>query len=164
MAAAGSVALYHVHGVTPEAKKQNMVMSYAEKITVRELKEGYDALDSGTDDIDYVAIGCPHASLDELAEIAGLLKGKKVLATLWITTARKIKQAAGPLVEEMEKSGAHVVADTCMIVAPIEELGFKTMATNAGKAACYAPSHCGLKVRYGSLERCIEAALSGKWT
>lgn len=163
MAAAGSVALYHVDGVTPEAKKQNMVLSYAERMSVKDLSEGYDALNSDATGIDYVAIGCPHASLEELKKIAGLLKGRKVKATTWVTTARKIKQAAGPLVEDIEKSGAHVVADTCMIVAPIEELGFKTMATNAGKAAFYAPSHCGLSVRYGPLEKCIDAAVTGEW-
>ena len=163
MAAAGSVALYHVDGVTPEAKRYNMVFSYAERITVNDLSEGYEALNSDSQDIDFVAVGCPHASLDELGEIATLLKGKKVKATVWITTARKIREKAAPLVEEIEKSGAHVVSDTCMIVAPIEELGFKTMATNAGKAACYAPSHCKLSTRYGSLKKCIDAAVSGRW-
>jgi hypothetical protein len=163
MAAAGSVALYHVDGVTPEAKKQNMILSYAERMTVKDIMEGYDALNSDSQDIDFVAIGCPHASLDELKEIAALLKGKKVKATVWVTTARKIREKAGPLVEEIEKSGAHVVSDTCMIVAPIEELGFKTMATNAGKAACYAPSHCRLSTRYGPLKKCIDAAVSGRW-
>ena len=163
MAAAGSVALYHVDGVTPEAKRYNMVFSYAERITVNDLSEGYAALNSDSQDIDFVAIGCPHASLDELREIAALLKGKKVKAAVWITTARKIKDVAKPFVEEIEKSGAVVVADTCMIVAPIEELGFKTMATNAGKAACYAPSHCKLSTRYGPLKKCIDAAVSGRW-
>lgn len=163
MAAAGSVALFHVHDVTPEAKRQNMVLSYAERIEVNDLKEGYNALNSDAEDIDFVAIGCPHASFDELKEIAGLLKGKTVKVALWITTARKIKDAAKPIVEEIEKSGARVVSDTCMIVAPIEELGFKTMATNAGKAAFYAPSHCGLMVRYGPLRKCIDAAVSGRW-
>jgi predicted aconitase len=163
MAAAGSVALYHVDGVTPEAKRYNMVLSYAERIIINDLKEGYAALNSDSQDIDFVAIGCPHASLDELKEISLLLKGKKVKATVWITTARKIREKAAPLVEEIEKSGAHVVSDTCMIVAPIEELGFKTMATNAGKAACYAPSHCKLSTRYGSLKKCIDAAVSGRW-
>jgi predicted aconitase len=163
MAAAGAVALFHVEDTTPEAKRQNMVLSYAENIEVRDLREGYDALNSDASDIDFVAIGCPHASIEELKEIAGLLKGKKIKADMWITTARKIKETAGSLIGEIEESGAHVVADTCMIVAPIEELGYKTMATNAGKAACYAPSHCKLSVRFGSMKKCVEAAVTGKW-
>jgi predicted aconitase len=38
------------------------------------------------------------------------------------------------------------------------------MATPCGKGAYYAPSHSGLEVRYGSLEACIEAAITGQWT
>jgi len=163
MAATGSVALYHAHGVTPEAIRRNMLAKDAENLIVKDLSEGYEALNSKVQDIDFVAIGCPHASLQELEVIARLLKGKKVKSGLWITTARKTKQAAAHLVKEIENSGAHVVADTCMIVAPIEELGFKSMATNAGKAAFYAPSHCGMKVRFGSLEKCINAAVTGEW-
>jgi predicted aconitase len=37
------------------------------------------------------------------------------------------------------------------------------MATNAGKMACYAPAHSKVKMRFGSLERCVAAALSGRW-
>jgi len=44
-----------------------------------------------------------------------------------------------------------------------EENRIKTMATNAAKAAFYAPSYCGLDVRFGSLEECIDAAVTGEW-
>jgi len=74
-----------------------MILSYAEKITIKDLRDGYDALNSDAEDIDYVAIGCPHASLEELKEIASLLKGRKVKATTWITTARAIKEKQDPL-------------------------------------------------------------------
>ena len=37
------------------------------------------------------------------------------------------------------------------------------MATNAGKMACYAPAHSGVTMRFGELEQCIHAALSGQW-
>lgn len=163
MAASGAIALYHVHEVTPEAKEGDVITDDAERITIEDLSEGYSALNSDVTEIDFVAIGCPHASLNELKKISNLLKNKKVKAELWITTARKTKGVAGRLVKEIEKSGAYIVSDTCMIVAPIEELGFRNMATNAGKAAFYAPSHCGLNVRFGSLERCINAAVTGKW-
>jgi len=165
MAASGAIALYHVHEVTPEAKKGNIniIIDDAERIIIEDLSEGYSALNSDVTEIDFVAIGCPHASLNELKKISNLLKNKKVKAELWITTARKTKEMAGGLVKEIEKSGAHIVSDTCMIVAPIEKLGFRNMATNAGKAAFYAPSHCGLNVRFGSLEKCIEAAVTERW-
>jgi len=49
------------------------------------------------------------------------------------------------------------------VVAPVEEMGFKAMATNSAKAAFYAPMHSGLQRRFGSTEQCVEAALSGRW-
>ena len=80
--------------------------------------------------------------------------------------AREVRAEAenAGLVEAMEMLGGRVVADTCLVVAPVRELGFRCMATPSGKGAYYAPSHSGLAVRYGSLETCIEAAVTGKWT
>ena len=40
----------------------------------------------------------------------------------------------------------------------MRSIGITTMATNAGKMACYAPAHSKVKMRYGSLEQCVEAA------
>ncbi|MBN2015168.1 MAG: aconitase X catalytic domain-containing protein [Candidatus Altiarchaeota archaeon] len=165
MAASGSVALFHVDGVTPEAQKKNMLSENAKVLVIDDLSGGYDALNSQGEVIDFVALGCPHASIDEIEVIADLLRGKRVKSTLWITTSSAVKDLAEKrgLLNMIEESGAHVVADTCMIVAPIEELGFKKMATNAAKAAFYAPSHCKTDVRFGSLEKCINAAVSGRW-
>ncbi len=186
MAASGAVALYHIEGITPEARQESPgstqgnvtksrritdicqnsggISSHSlETLTIEDLEEAYEALNSNADKIDLVAIGCPHASINELKKISNLLYKKKVKSEMWITTSRKIIGAAKDEVIRIENAGAKVIADTCMIVAPIEELGFKTMATNAGKAAFYAPSHCGLKVRFGTVEQCVDAAVSGRW-
>ena len=55
------------------------------------------------------------------------------------------------------------MADTCAVVAPMRMLGVRTMATNAGKMACYAPMHSGVRMRFGDLGQCLEAAISGEW-
>ena len=90
---------------------------------------------------------------------------RQIKATLWVTTAAQTKQLASQQgwVQAIEAAGGHVVADTCMVVAPVGELGFRSMATNAGKAAFYSPGHSGLRVRFGSLEQCVEAAITGRW-
>jgi predicted aconitase len=49
------------------------------------------------------------------------------------------------------------------VVAPMRILGVRSMATNAGKMACYAPMHSGVQMRFGELERCLEAAVTGEW-
>jgi len=171
MAASGAVALYHVEGVTPEALAGDVVTAEAETVVIDSLDEGYAALNSPTgfsatqDKIDLVSIGCPHASLAEIEEVARWLEGKRVKAKLWVTTARETKERAQErgLVERIEAAGGRVVADTCLVVAPIEELGLRSMATNSAKAAFYAPTHSGLAVRFGRLEQCLEAAVMGRW-
>jgi predicted aconitase len=165
MAASGAVALYHVEGMTAEARACDMVALGAEMLVVDDLAQGYAALNGPSDDVDLVSLGCPHASLAEIGAIASYLHGRQVKAALWITTARSIREAAeaAGLVSCIEAAGGRVVADTCMVVAPIADLGFRTLATNSAKMAFYTPSHSGLSVRFGPMEQCLEAAVSGRW-
>jgi hypothetical protein len=163
MAASGAVALFHIDKITPEAKMKNMINDSAERIAIDSLKEGYDSLNSDVNDIDFVSIGCPHASVDELKKIAELLKGKTIKAELWITTSKNVNERAKNYVKIIEQSGGKVLNDTCLVVAPVEDFGFKNLATNSGKAAFYAPTHSKLNVRFGSLEQCINAAIKGRW-
>ncbi|MFC1679902.1 aconitase X, partial [Elusimicrobiota bacterium] len=62
-----------------------------------------------------------------------------------------------------KRSGVVLISDTCIVVAPLKELGIGTIATDSAKAAFYLPSHQGVKTYFGSLDRNIEAALSGAW-
>lgn len=163
MAASGAVALYHIDGVTPEARMQNMLAPDAQRIIIDDLAAGYAALNGAVEQVDLVSIGCPHASEDELAQVAQLVEGRQLVSALWVTTARATRERAAQAVEVIETAGGRVVADTCMVVAPVEQLGFKVMATNSAKMATYTPSHSGLQVRFGTLAQCIEAALTGRW-
>ncbi|UCC63912.1 MAG: aconitase X catalytic domain-containing protein [Anaerolineae bacterium] len=165
MAASGAVALYHVEGITPEAMQGEVVAPGAETLAIKSLDEAYAALNGPVDSIDFVGIGCPHASPEEIRQIAETVDGRQLRATLWVTTARGTKQLAAERgwVQAIEAAGGHVVADTCVVVAPVGELGFRTMATNAGKAAFYSPGHSGLQVRFGSLQQCVAAAIAGQW-
>jgi predicted aconitase len=165
MAASGAVALYHVEGVTPEAAAGDTVVPGIQTLTVDDLAPGYAALDGTSERVDLVSLGCPHASVGELEAIAHYLAGRRVQATLWITTARETREAAARAgwVAQIESAGGRVVADTCMVVAPVADLGFRTLATNSAKMAFYTPSHSGLAVRFGPMERCLEAAIRGQW-
>ena len=144
----------------------DVVATEAQTVVIDSLDEGYAALNSSIDEIDLVSIGCPHASLIEIEEVARWLEGKRVKTKLWITTAWETKRRAQGkrLIELIEAAGGKVVADTCLVVAPIEELGLRSMATNSAKAAFYAPTHSRLEVRFGRLEQCLEAAVTGKWS
>ena len=165
MAASGAVALYHVEGVTPEAGLPEILPADVRVLTIHDLTAGYRKLNGPLEEIDLVSLGCPHASLEELGEIARFLAGKHVRTRLWITTARQVREQAerAGIVAQIEAAGGQVVADTCVIVAPVELLGVRSLATNSAKAALYARSHSGLETRFGTTEQCLEAALTGRW-
>jgi predicted aconitase len=168
MAASGAVAMYHIQGITPEAMPQTGALDHLERlptITIDSLAASYAALNSPVEHIDFVALGCPHSTLADIERTAVLLSGKRLTATLWVTTSRHVRRQAVKRgwVADIERAGGHVFADTCLVVAPVEGMGYRAMATNSAKSAFYAPSHSKLERRFGSLEQCIEAGLTGRW-
>ena len=108
--------------------------------------------DPDLEQIDLVTVGCPHASLTEIEQVADYLRGKTLATRLWVTTGEITRQAAAGLgyVQVIEAAGGEVVADTCAVVVPMRMLDVRSMATNAGKMACYAPMHSGVRMRLGS--------------
>ena len=153
MAASGSVALYHVRGVTMESSKYELP---SEKIIIEEkqIKEIYKMGEP-----DLIAFGCPHSSIEELEKLARLLDGKKVKKEVWICTSRALKNRNPELIKRIEKSGAKVFCDTCMVVSPASEK-FKCMMVNSGKAHKYVPNLCGVKSILARTEDCIRVAVS----
>ena len=156
MAASGAVALYHVENMTPEAHLMDTEGLERIEFGNEELKETYEKLNTG-EEADVLILGCPHASLREIAEVAGRVKGKTLRKPLWICTSRAMKETAERmgLLETIEKAGGKIVADTCMVVSPIEKL-FKTTAVNSGKAAHYLPGFCKQKVVFGNINDLLE--------
>jgi predicted aconitase len=165
MAASGAVALYHMTGVTPEADHPDILAQDHQTLIVDDLQPAYAALNTAGREIDLVWFGCPHAGLDEIARIAGLLDGRRVRSALWIATSRYTQEQAqrAGLVDAIASTGGRVLADMCVVVAPMEQLGFRILATPSAKGAAYAPSHAGLLVRFGTVAQCIEAAVTGLW-
>ena len=157
MAASGAVALYHVEGLTPEAdlvKKDRLETIIVSK---KELDETYETLNSGKNP-DIVILGCPHASLREISTLSSKLEGKRLKKPIWICTSRVMKEVADRMgfTEIIEKAGGNVVADTCMVVSPIEKMGYKTTGVNSGKAANYLPGFCKQEVVFANINKLIE--------
>ncbi|MCX7683615.1 MAG: aconitase X catalytic domain-containing protein [Anaerolineae bacterium] len=165
MAASGAVALYHVIGVTPESDRPDLLSPDCEPFVVDELSSAYAALNADAREIDLVWFGCPHADLEEIREIAHSIGGRRLRSKLWVTVAREVRELAAKegLAEALESAGGRLVSDMCVAIAPVKELGLRTLATPSAKGAVYASSHAGLKVRYGSVEQCVEAAVAGRW-
>ena len=103
-------------------------------------------------------LGCPHSSLKEIMTISRKLEGKKLKKPLWVCTSRMVKEAANRMgfTQTIEAAGGKILADTCMVVSPIEEMGYKTTAVNSGKAANYLPGFCRQNVVFARLDTLIE--------
>lgn len=161
MAASGAVALYHVEGVTPEICRVNFEEP-SEKITIEksQLDEVYESLKKVCKEPELITIGCPHCSAAELEKIAELLRGKTVSKEFWIFTSRELANRYQEYVRTIEKSGAKVVCDTCMVVSPATN-SYSCVMVNSGKALAYVPGMCGAEAVYGSMEACVEEAVGG---
>lgn len=162
LASSGAVALYHVEDITPEYKDafKGVDASGIEKISVdkSQIVESRQKLSTTTKKPDLICVGCPHASLDEIKSIAEKVYGRKLKTRLWVCTSISVKAASDRMgyTKTIEEAGGEVVTDTCMVVSPIEDMGFKVVGVDSAKAANYVPTMCGLDVVYDELENLIE--------
>jgi hypothetical protein len=156
----GGVALFHIAGLTPEAGQYSPPAERIQ-ITAEDLQSARASLtDAASSEVDFVSLGCPHLSINEIARIAELLDGRQVVKEFWITTARPIKQLADRLgyTARIEASGARFATDTCCVVAPIKGR-FKALATDSAKACYYATSKNGFKTLILPFDRVVMQAL-----
>jgi predicted aconitase len=156
MAASGAVALYHVENLTPEADLINKEVSETIDVEQKDIDETYESLSEGSEP-DIVILGCPHASLREIATLSEKVEGKHLKKPVWICTSRMMKEAADRMgfSQIIKDAGGHVVADTCMVVSPIEQMGYKQTGVNSGKAANYLPGFCKQKVVFSHIDKLI---------
>ena len=160
----GAKPLFYIKGITPAAEQQTQPK---ESVTIEatDIKNAYDNINDQVTDIELVCIGCPHCSIKEISEITELIRGKKVAAgtEFWVATSRSVKQLADKrgYTEVIEAAGGKFACDTCMAVAPLKGR-FKSLATTSAKGCFYSRQNL-MKTKMGSMEECVEAAVTGKW-
>lgn len=161
----GAQPLFYMQGITPGAENQAVPR---ESVTVEEqdIKDAYDNINDQVTEIELVCVGCPHCSIKEIAQIAELLKGKKVAekTEFWVATSRVAKQIADKrgYTKTIEQAGGKFACDTCMAVAPLKGR-FRSLATTSAKGCFYSRQNKML-TKMGSLSECVEAAVTGKWS
>jgi len=182
LATSGSVTLYHIVGVTPEARTleeafQNKIPKENFRVTESDLKEVYEQLNNipkGAP-IDFVMLGCPHFNLRQLQELAEKLKGKKIAkgVRFWVCTNRMTKKQAefSGYLKTIEDAGCVVTADACPVEshlrqATCREYGLeipnvKAMVCNSAKMLRYVGDLIGCKVAFANIDNCIESAIKG---
>ncbi len=159
--------MLHIAGVTPEGQLAATEDATAARITRADFANAWTQFNAGSTKIDLVALGSPHFSIDETRRFTALMAGKvrhpdtAVMITLGRDSLAQARDEG--LVSRLEEAGVRVIHDVCWcsITEPLFPPEAKTLMTNSGKFAHYAPGLCGRDVRFGSLSDCAKAAVMG---
>jgi predicted aconitase len=172
-ASSGGVEMYHIVGVTPEAETLQMALGGRKPVATikygpEERRRVYETLNANGRDanVDYVMLGCPHASIEQFREVAQLLDGKKIKTHLWMFTSRAVKTVAdmSGFTKKIEDAGGLVMTDTCSAIARAVPKGTKVVALDSAKQTHYLPAMVDVGAWFGTTEDCIHAAMTGRWT
>ncbi|PXF30538.1 hypothetical protein WH50_14635 [Pokkaliibacter plantistimulans] len=158
--------MLHVQGVTPEA---DLVSSEADQqhLSRADFLRAWQQFNSGDHKVELVAFGSPHFSHNECRALAQRMAGHQCAEGVSgiVTVGRATLAAAeqdGTLAA-LQQAGLKVHPDICWcsISEPVFPPEARTLMTNSGKYAHYAPGLSGRAVRFGSLSDCCEALVSG---
>jgi predicted aconitase len=168
MASFGSIALYHLVGLTPEAGRLADVAD--EGLPVHRItKADADALQRSyhTDDqVDVVVFSAPQLSLYELRNLAALCDGRRFAVPLLAVTSPQIKPDADRLgyTARIETAGGTVLSGMCFYQSYAREIadanGWNRLATNSTKLVNILGGY-GYSPMLASMEECVDAAVSG---
>jgi predicted aconitase len=174
IASSGGVEMYHLVGITPEAPTlQAAFGNHKARETFRygraERRRTYEQVNATAKDtsVDFVMLGCPHYTIEQIWEACRLLEGRRVHenASLWIFTPRATKALADQngYTRIISEAGAHLMSDTCSALGRVLPKGTRVAAVDSAKQAHYLPAIMGVQCWFGSTEECIDAAVTGRW-
>jgi len=167
MASFGSVALYHLQGITPEAGEAGAdALPVSHRIGEGDLQALQDAYAAGKE-VDVVVFSAPQLSLYELRELAALCDGRRFTRPLLAITSPQVKPDADRfgLTKSIEDAGGHVLSGMCFYQSYAREIaeanGWKRLATNSAKLVNILGGY-GYVPLLASMEHCVEAAEQGR--
>ncbi|MEX4004996.1 aconitase family protein [Paraburkholderia sp. EG285A] len=172
-ATTSSAPMFHIAGVTPEASSVAAAMdgnepSFVRKVSVTDLYQVWRGFNrTSARKIDFVALGNPHFSKEEIVRLArecdGRVKADDV--GIMVTTNRGTLASSDieSAVTSLRSFGVQFVVDTCWCVIrePVIPSTARVIITNSGKYAHYGPGLVERNIRFGSLSQCVDAACTG---
>jgi predicted aconitase len=169
LASFGSVALFHMPGITAE----DAVFAGSPPAVVTIAQDGIEAFlaryAAPEDKLDVVVFGAPQLSLFEIEAVALALDGRQVHdgTTVIVATSPEIKHAADRmgLTSRIEASGAVVAQGICFYQGYAREMaeanGWSRLMTNSAKLVNIIGGY-GYRPTLASLERCVDSAVAGR--
>lgn len=173
IATSGGAEMAHIVGITPEARSLEMALQNknARKVTIigdRDLQETYEMLSDTQDkgEVDYVTFGCPHYSLEEIAYVAELLRGKKVASgvTLHVWTSPSIRFMAerSGYRNVIEQAGGFLMAESCPTTLSVFPQQYKRVVFDSCRQIHSCRPSSQAKMHYACVDECVHAAIAGK--
>lgn len=171
LASFGSVALFHMIGVTPEAMQASDVVPQGRSIRAHDIGEAdIRALQKSyikeIDAVDLVVFSAPQLSLIEMQQVADLLDGRHATIPLLAVTSPQVKPDADRMgiTARIEAAGGTVLSGMCFYQSYAREMAeansWKRLATNSAKLTNIIGGY-GYKPALLSMEACVNAACAG---
>ncbi len=169
MASFGSVALFHLVGITPEAARLEDVRG----ATMRRYRVGradvkaLQAAYAVTKEVDVVVFSAPQLSIFELRALAELCDGRKFKRPLLAVTSPQVKPDSDRFgyTKRIESAGGTVYSGMCFYQSYAREIaeanGWKRLATNSAKMVNILGGY-GYVPMLASMEDCVDAAETGR--
>jgi predicted aconitase len=169
MASFGSIAMFHIMGITPEAEKLGDVAQVglpSHRVTqadVHGLQRSYHSHDR----VDVVVFSAPQLSLYELRDLADLCANQRFKVPLLAVTSPQVKPDSDRMgyTARIEDAGGTVLSGMCFYQSYAREIaeakGWKRLATNSAKLVNILGGY-GYQPMLASMEACVDAAVTGK--
>ena len=173
MASYGSIPLFHLVGITPEAPEINSVCDPSTLpnsiINEPDIEDFYGQYGASGEKVDVVVFSAPQLSLFELSDVATLLDGKRIhknTALLAVTSPSVYADAKRfGIVEKIERSGALVLNGMCFYQSYAREMGlangWRRLLTNSAKLTNIIGGY-GYQPTLASMEVCVNSAIAGE--
>jgi predicted aconitase len=171
LASYGSVALFHIASITPEAQRLQDIVHLGKTMPTHEVGEAeirafHASYTKEIDKVDVVVFSAPQLSLFEMQQLAGLLDDRRADIPLLAVTSPQVKPDADRmgLTARIEAAGGTVLSGMCFYQSYAREMaeanGWKRLATNSAKLTNIIGGY-GYKPALLSMEACVAAACSG---
>ena len=173
LASYGSQAMFHMVGVTPEARSVEDACGGEAPKRRMSVQRGalaglYDSFRPEREAPDLVVFGTPQLSLFEFRRIAEGLEGRRVQPTVFLTTSAQVRAGADDYgyTELVRAAGAVVLTGVCYYLMTARELartrGFRTLLTDSAKLANTVQGY-GYNPVLRPTDECVEIAVRGRF-
>ena len=169
LATSGSVAMYHIAGITPEAPDVDAALGgraprATVKITQGDLERVREQFAGTPGPIEYAMFGCPHLTIRQLGDIAAQIQGRRFAVDTWILVSSLTLELAERMgyLATINRAGGHVIPDTCMDVPGCWDVYYdRPGVTESQKCAFYCQVY-GQRYAVRPLAQAVEAAIAGE--